>query len=79
MNGAAAVGRSRMRQQLRHSDLEFIRVLDDLITALLNKGMIVFTDLPPKAQRKLMLRRCLRDRARELGGLVGDSEEIRLS
>jgi hypothetical protein len=46
---------------------------------MLNKGMIVFTDLPKEARNKLMIRRRLRDRARDLGGLVGEAEEIRLS
>jgi len=74
-----AVGRTRLHHALRQSDADFVRVLDDLITVLLNKGMIVFTDLPSQAQQKLMIRRRLRDKARDLGGLVTESEEIRLS
>ena len=53
--------------------------MDDLISILLNKGMIVFTDLPKDARQKLMVRRRLRDRARDLGGLIGEAEKIRLS
>ncbi len=71
--------RSKLHQALRQSDADFVRVLDDLISVLLNKGMIVFTDLPTEARQKLMVRRRLRDRARDLGGLVGEAEEIRLS
>ena len=74
-----ASGRSKLRQALRQSDADFVRVLDDLITLLLNKGMIVFTDLPKEARQKLMIRRRLRDSARDLGGLIGEAEEIRLS
>ena len=72
-------GRSRLHQALRQSDADFVRVLDDLITVLLNKGTIVYTDLPAEAQQKLAIRRRLRDRARDLGNLVGESEEIELS
>ncbi len=74
-----ATGRSKLHQALRQSDADFVRVLDDLITVLLNKGMIMFTDLPTDARQKLMNRRRLRDRARDLGGLIGEAEEIRLS
>lgn len=73
------IGRSKYQHALRQSDSDFVRVLDDLITVLLNKGMIVFTDLPVEARQKLMIRRRLRDRARDLGGLVGEGEELRLS
>ena len=72
-------GRSKLHQALRQSDADFVRVLDDLISILLNKGTIVFTDLPTEARQKLMVRRRLRDRARDLGGLIGEAEEIRLS
>ncbi len=72
-------GRSKLHQALRQSDADFVRVLDDLISLLLNKGTIVFTDLPTEARQKLMVRRRLRDRARDLGGLIGEAEEIRLS
>ena len=72
-------GRSKLDRALRQSDADFIRVLDDLVYLLINKGMIVFTDLPTEARNKLMFRRRLRDRARDLSGLVGEAEEIRLS
>ena len=72
-------GRSKLHQALRQSDADFVRVLDDLISLLLNKGTIMFTDLPTEARQKLMVRRRLRDRARDLGGLIGEAEEIRLS
>ncbi|HEB0856565.1 hypothetical protein I5682_00015 [Citrobacter werkmanii] len=51
---------------LQKSDLEMVRVLDDLIYLLIRKGVIAITDLPPKAQVKLMNRANARQ---ELGGL----------
>jgi len=74
-----AAGRTRIHHALRQSDADFVRVLDDLIALLLNKGMIVFTDLPTEARQKLMIRRRLRDKARDLGGLISETEEIRLT
>jgi len=45
---------------LRASDLEFIRVLEDLIEVLITRGVIQFTDLPDAAQDKLLGRKSLR-------------------
>jgi hypothetical protein len=49
-----AVERVRLQQALRKSDADFVSVLDDLIIALQEKEVIVFTDLPAEAGRKLM-------------------------
>ena len=48
--------------EFMQSDLEFIRVLDDLIATLLDQSLISFTDLPDAAQQKLMQRQHLRKR-----------------
>lgn len=37
-------------KHLRQSDLEMIRVLDDLIQVLITKNVMSITDLPPAAQ-----------------------------
>ncbi|MDD3484008.1 hypothetical protein [Azovibrio restrictus] len=41
-------------------DLEFIRVIEDVIDLLLERNVIMFTDLPPAVQQKLNLRRSTR-------------------
>ncbi|MHA0519628.1 hypothetical protein [Citrobacter portucalensis] len=61
---------------LQKSDLEMVRVLDDLIYLLIRKGVIAITDLPAMAQVKLMNRANARQ---ELGGLeqlLGNDERI---
>jgi hypothetical protein len=45
---------------LRASDLEVIRVLEDLVEVLIARGVIHFTDLPDAAQNKLLGRKSLR-------------------
>ncbi len=45
---------------LAQSDLEFIRVLDDLINVLLDKNVLLFTELPEQAQAKIAERNRLR-------------------
>ena len=60
------------------SDLELVRVLEDLIAVLIDKRIIMLTDLPQAAQRKLARRYELRSRLNDLGGIVAEQEEIML-
>ncbi len=41
----------------QESDLQFIRVLDDVIELLMEKQVFQFTELPEPAQKKLLKRR----------------------
>lgn len=43
-------------------DVDFVRVTEDLIYTLIDKGVLQFTDLPPEAQRKLVARESFRSR-----------------
>ena len=61
-------------KQLKHSDLEMIRVLDDLIQVLTSKGVIRVTDLPPAAQAKLMDRTQAREALGGLSHLIDEDE-----
>lgn len=70
---ASEVVASNLRQ-LKHSDLDMIRVLDDLIQVLTDKGVIRVTDLPAAAQAKLMDRSQAREALGGLSHLVDDDE-----
>jgi len=48
------------KQTLVESDLEFVRVLEDVITVLIEKNIIAHTELPEAAREKLSRRRELR-------------------
>ncbi|WP_312952024.1 tryptophan synthase subunit beta [Superficieibacter sp.] len=61
--------------QLRQSDLEMVRVLEDLIEVLMSKGVISITDLPPAAQMKLINRAQARRTLSGLEGLIADEDE----
>ncbi|WP_447893786.1 tryptophan synthase subunit beta like protein [Vreelandella sp. GE22] len=57
------------------SDLAFVRVVEDLMEVLLDKGVISFTDLPEAAQNKVMQRKSLRSKKNvnlisEDGGII---------
>lgn len=58
------------------SDADFVRVLEDLIDTLITKNVIRHTDLPPAAQRKLMLRKGLRNRIAGALDFLGKDERL---
>ena len=57
------------------SDLAFVRVVEDILEVLLEKGIITFTDLPSAAQAKVMERKSLRVK-NNVDVLGGDSDTI---
>lgn len=60
--------------QLKQSDLDMIRVLEDLITVLIRNGVVRITDLPEAAQSKLVGRSKARDALGGLHRLINDDE-----
>ncbi len=45
---------------LDESDIAIARILDDLVDLLVKKNLIMFTELPSEAQKKLLSRRVVR-------------------
>lgn len=64
------------RKVLSTSDLALIRVLEDLINTLINKKVILFTDLPLAAREKLSSREKIRGHLNSLENLLGDDEGL---
>ncbi len=58
------------------SDLGLVRVIEDLIEVLIENKVIMFTDFPEGAQKKLLDRRGLRKEFDMVEDLFGDGEEI---
>lgn len=62
--GEGDEGASHAQPEKRHdlvtSDLDMIRVYEDLIDVLISKHVVVLTDFPQAAQEKLMRRKRLR-------------------
>lgn len=71
MDGDVGEGATRFQA----SDLAFVRVLEDVIEVLMDKGVISFTDLPAPAQEKVMERQSLRRRLNGLQLVSGNDEE----
>lgn len=64
------------RTLLSSSDLALIRVLEDLINTLIDKGVILFTDLPPAAREKLANREKIRDHLNSLENLMNEDQGL---
>lgn len=62
---------------LLQMDMEFIRVIEDVIDLLISMNLIRLTDLPPAAQAKLNERRSARNRIADFG-LMDESGGIPL-
>lgn len=61
---------------LQESDRELVRVLEDVVIALVQKGVIRYTDLPEAARRKLDQRAVMRAEIEGLSGLLGDEHHL---
>ncbi len=61
--------------RMMESDLEFVRVLEDLIDVLVAKNYILFTDLPEVAQEKMRERQVLRGKLSSRLELLSDDDE----
>jgi hypothetical protein len=57
-------------------DASFIRVVEDLIDVLIEKGVLRLTDLPSEAQRKLLERKGMRRKLKGALDLLGDRDVI---
>ena len=57
---------------LSSTDQDFVRVLEDVVGLLIDKGVILFTDLPDSAQEKIMRRQQLRSELGSKLDLIGD-------
>ena len=63
------------RGELQRSDLEMIRVYEDLTDILIGKRIVVLTDFPPAAQEKLMRRKRLRSSLSAITDALAPAEE----
>jgi len=65
-----------VKTALTESDIALIRVLEDLVNTLIDKKVILFTDLPLAARMKLSKREKIRGHLTSLENLVGEDAGI---
>jgi hypothetical protein len=49
-----------VEESISQTDLDFVRVIEDLIELMMDKNIIQFTELPPTSQAKMLARQKLR-------------------
>jgi FMN phosphatase YigB (HAD superfamily) len=69
---------SEERPDMLQSDLEMIRVYEDLIDILISKRVVVLTDFPTAAQEKLVRRKRLRSSLSSLTEVLAPEDETEL-
>jgi len=62
--------------ELTELDRDFVRVIEDTIELLISKRLILFTDLPPKVQEKLLQRKEVRQSTGFDNRLGADGDDI---
>jgi hypothetical protein len=68
--------RVRLKENLSALDADFIRVLEDLIDALIANGSLRLTDLPAQALEKLSQRKQARQRLQDALDLIPDDDAV---
>jgi hypothetical protein len=71
----SALPAGQAEELLSQSDTGIVRVLEDLINELINRGVIKFTDLPVPAQNKLLSRQQTRSQLKNALGLLPADDE----
>ncbi|MFW5443692.1 MAG: hypothetical protein ACKE51_05220 [Methylococcaceae bacterium] len=61
---------------LTNTDVEMVRVVEDVIDLLMKKQIFIFTELPEAVQTKLNARKQLREDMNSLGNLINDDDAI---
>jgi hypothetical protein len=62
--------------RLSSLDTEMARVMEDLIDILVQRRVLMFTDLPHAAQQKLLQRRQLRQQVSPATSMVDDADDL---
>lgn len=70
--------KDQIKRDLSELDADFVRVLEDLIDALIANGVLRLTDLPPHALTKLSERKSARRRLQGALDLINDDEDTLL-
>lgn len=64
-----------VKETLLNLDLELVRVIEDLVDLFIEKGLILFTDLPIPVQNKLLFKRNIRNHLTN-ETILDDGEDI---
>ncbi len=54
-----------LRSYLAGTDADLMRIVEDLVNVLIDRNMILLTDFPEGARRKLLKRKAIRDKLQD--------------
>lgn len=64
-----------MHDPFRESDIQLARVLEDLISLLIERDLLRFTDFPDAAQKRLIARQDMRKKNR-MSDIIDENEDL---
>ena len=70
------IGQNNSASQLTESDIGLIRVIEDLIDILIDRNILMFTDLPVEAREKILFRKSTRGKLSGPTGLIEAEKDI---
>ncbi len=65
-----------IKEVLNKLDLDMVRVIEDMVDLMIEKRLILFTDLPQPVQNKLLFKRSLRESLNPEISLIDDEESL---
>ncbi|PLY13128.1 MAG: hypothetical protein C0631_14685 [Sedimenticola sp.] len=64
------------KNYLSHTDAEMIRIVEDLVELLIEKNLIMLTDLPDAARDKILARKQIRSQFQPGSQLLVDEDDL---
>ncbi|PLA75334.1 hypothetical protein CYQ88_01845 [Hydrogenovibrio sp. SC-1] len=65
-----------IKKILKTMDIEMVRVIEDLVDILVDRRLILFTDLPEPVQNKLLFKRSIRENLAPESSMIDDDEVL---
>ncbi|EEO26908.1 hypothetical protein [Oxalobacter paraformigenes] len=74
--GSSVSDRNKQYFELLAQDLQQIRILEDLIDLLTAKGVILFSELPPAAQQKILNKKNTREQLDQSNDIIVQDDAL---
>ena len=63
-----------IQKVLNRLDLDMVRVIEDVIDILIDKNVMLFTDLPDPVQNKILFKKSIRNLSKKESSIIEDEE-----
>lgn len=67
-----------IQKVLNNLDLDMVRVIEDVIDILIDKNIMLFTDLPDSVQNKILFKKTIRNLNKSNDSILSEDEELNL-